>query len=202
MSFKVYHDPGHDARRPGTMFGGIEERLLAYDIAADILALQKIWPYISVRMSRSREQRSRFYRDRAADALKWGADLVMCHHINALVNDDGAPLKARGTVCFYLGGDQMGREAAESISRSVPDALFRKERRLFIAQPHDWTKHAWRVMHRYAELGLHPVLIEWGFSTSPADVFNLQRQALRPALAAAAMCGVAACIAIKHREEK
>lgn len=213
----IAHDPGHgyQPRPGGCSHNGINERDLVLLIATDIAAGIPWANHCLLRRCADGPS----YTDRAQTALKLGARLVLCHHINSVERQkvvDGKPMvttdasgverpemepdpTAHGLITFFDAGDVVGEAVARAIAAGAPPKLHRDfEKACFPASPNDWTVNAHWVLEHYRCLGLPAVLIEWGFATNQSDAAVLLNPLLRPQLVTAAAAGIARAIEVTH----
>jgi N-acetylmuramoyl-L-alanine amidase len=195
---KVWHCPGHGGDNPGLEYAGFVERHWVVGIARDIAAATAPW---SVEHCLARDKDETIpYSVRGEAAHDWQADLVLCHHVNAMFDtkidletgEESIPLpKYDGLMTFVKPADTKGIAVAGAISRAAPRGLLQRKVKPFLANKWDWTSRAWTVVDAYTRWGTPAVLIEWGFATAPGDLAILQSSNHRPALVAAALSGIA-----------
>lgn len=187
----IAHDPGHGCppRPTGTSHGGLVERDWVLSMARDLAAAVPWCKHLLLRSGPSGPT----YPERAARAESAGADLVLCHHVNA-----AADPSLDGLMCFVPPGSHIAREVGEAIMRAAPAELRRTKPKPIPSGPGDWTADAWAVMLHYHQRGLPVVLIEWGFATSPVDLAVLMAPSSRPALCAAGAAGIARAVDLTH----
>ncbi len=178
---KVWHDPGHGGDNTGTTAGGIVEKDLVLNIAADITAA--LWGW-GVEQQASRLQDEDFsLHARGQRAEAWGADLALIYHINALPSSP----KTSGLITFC---EESGRDVAAQIMRSAPAPLLRSRPLPAMPGGRLWTRNAGNCLVPYRGLPA-AVLIEFGFATNEADVTTLTGAVDRPGIVAAVLTGVA-----------
>lgn len=199
----VMHDPGHGqiktidghqvidkgARAIAKSHGKevvVEESELVLGIAIDAHASI---PWAASTLLRTGES-GPSYSDRADEAKRRGADIVLIHHANASDNPS-----AHGLMTFYSDGDDLARDVASSIARSAPVELFRGNATVA-------TRQAWprvkNVLDVYRERSLSAVLIEWGFLTNDHDLKILTDMRYRPAFSACVAVGLARAMIVSH----
>src|SRR5690625_5202202 len=80
---KIYLDPEHGGRDPGTLVNGIEEKNVTLSIANRVRnILVNEYSNVSVKMSRTGDTTVELI-DRTNDANAWGADYFLSIHINS-----------------------------------------------------------------------------------------------------------------------
>lgn len=193
-SLRLYLDPGHDLARPGCSHNGLDETAYVHDLAEYLDAYMRMGPHCVTTVSRAADEATKRYTARANEAKLWGAELVLCLHVNAM---PPGGLTARGLMTFYVDGDQVSADIAQVIARCSPARLYRGSSRCFAARADDWTKHALAVMTPYHELGLPVVLVELGFATDASDADIMLNDATRPAFAAMVMAGAARAMELR-----
>jgi N-acetylmuramoyl-L-alanine amidase len=184
---KIGHDPGHGFKGDtGCVHNGVVESeyvlTLAQDVAAGI-------PWVTHTLLRSAEE-APAYAERAQSALKANCDLVFLHHVDAAGPADS------GLKAFFDPGDEPGFEVAGALSRCSPTRLWRGKTQPFAATERGWPRVRW-CLEWYRQLGLSAVLIEWGYSTNPADAETLLDPKGRPAQVAAVMSGIARAMELR-----
>lgn len=183
----VAHDPGHGHDGDeGCAHHGLFEAPQALAFAHSIADGVR---WADHRLLRTDDRGAR-YGERAAEAKRIGAQLVLLHHVNASDHPE-----VRGLMAFYDPGDPLGLEAASAIARAAPKSLYRGG-----ATPAThlaWPRVLWCLQH-YRALGLTAVLIEWGFATNPDDARYLLDLRSRPAIVVCAAAGIARAMELTH----
>jgi N-acetylmuramoyl-L-alanine amidase len=204
VALKFLHDPGHGgAGSGGCDHGGLDEPEWVLDFSKGlVLALGGFG--CEQRLTRTKDVHLH-YMDRAEAGLEWGAKLVFCHHVNAMIRkvqigtgQDGEPIwreepdeRFDGLMTFAHATQPKALEIGDAICRAAPARLLQRKPRAIPTTRDDWTGRAYNVMRPYVQHGMTAVLIEWGFATSPRDRAVLMDDAARPTLYAAAAAGLA-----------
>ena len=124
---RIWHCEGHGGANKGCEHDGLRERAWVIKMARDIDPSLEAWG-IEARHARD-EDVTLDYSTRAGIAHDWGANLALCHHVNALAYPGDHPLagqpnpNADGLICFALASDNIGLEVGTAIMRAAPVAL-------------------------------------------------------------------------------
>lgn len=187
---KIAHCPGHGFKGSdtGAEWNGLIERDQNLYVAALCAEATK---NVAQQGLLRETVRGVSYKQRAQIAADMKAKYVFCHHHNVLVTSAETPnLDGQGLMVFYPERDEQSRAIADTMVLAAPDGLDASRIAGTPANPYDWTSRALNVMKPYMDLGLHPVLIEWGFLTHPHDVAFLTAPKNAAALAACFLAGL------------
>jgi len=189
---KIFQCPGHGGRNRGCNHGGLYENDWTLEFSRDCGPSLMV---LGAEVQLARESDTFIsYRDRAKNAEKWGADLVLCHHINASVyprNHEKAgeiDPYPRGAWTMIMPGDSVGYQVGRRILQVSPN---RNSLRPIRCSQSDWTASAFGVMEPYREKRIPVVLIEWGFATNPDERSFLKSRTHRYTLVASVVSAVA-----------
>lgn len=121
---KIYVDPGHGGKDPGATGNGMIEKIVNLRMAN---ALREILEYLGaeVKMSRKSNNTYKTIKERADEALKWGADLFISVHNNA---GGGDGFEAIHTIFI---DHSIGDEVAHSIGKAITGYTNQNLRRIF-----------------------------------------------------------------------
>lgn len=201
MAVRIFHDPGHGGANLGCQRGGVVEKDLTLSISRDLEAYLRLWPYIEQIQSRDNDE-TRSYSRRAKQAKHWRPDLVLCHHVDAITDDEtGRDLtRFSGSRCYVLEGDTTAMAVATQMHKAMPYGLEARSLLPKIARPAPhWTQRTYNVLSAYGALGLDGViLIEWGFLTNSYDRAALTDLNNRPAMCSVVMNGITRYLQHKH----
>lgn len=182
-------DPGHGGSDPGAVGNGVIEKDWTLSFCRYLMMRIKhgCEPF-RVSMLRGLDTDMSLH-DRGITSRELGADLVLSVHVNA--NDSP---RAHGTQCYYWPGNAIGKQVAETISRSVPESLYRLIDRAIEAKDDpttkadDWIQRPRHVLEPHAATA---VLVEVGFLSNLEDAKALLNPAVQHGLAVACEAGLA-----------
>ena len=203
MSKKIWHCLGHGGSNHGCRHNGIYENNWVLQMAYDCGPSLMVWG-LEVEYSRY-EDLEVSYKDSAHNAKDWGADLAICHHVNALVFGKGHALegepdsRGHGLICFTASDTYREDSIADAIRLASPPQLqLQRHRAIIKSNPNNWTKNANYIISCYREYNIPTILIEWGFATSLADSCILKSPSYRYNLVACVMAGVARFLELEN----
>ena len=157
---RVFIDPGHGGRNSGTAVGPTKEKAYTLSFAKKLKGtLENLYKNYDIVMSRE-EDMDLNLKQRAQIANDFGADLVLCIHVNAHQRTD-----IGGLMCFHV--DAIGKEIGSRIMSSAPRGLKRTKSDSYMSSPDDWTKDAYSCIKGY---NAPAVLVELFFATNPSNL--------------------------------
>jgi N-acetylmuramoyl-L-alanine amidase len=157
---RVFIDAGHGGRNSGTAVGPTKEKEFVLRFAKKLKnTLENFYKDYNIILSREDDEYLSL-QERSRRANEWGADIVICLHVNAHQRAD-----IGGLMCFHL--DAVGEEIGSRIMESAPRGLGRTKSKSYLAQPGEWTKDAHACIEGY---DAPAVLVELFFATNPSNL--------------------------------
>lgn len=157
---RVFIDPGHGGRNSGTRVGHLQEKQYVLSFCQKLKSnLENLYKSYDIALSRDSDEYLNL-ESRSNYANEWGADLVICVHVNAHQRAD-----IGGLMCFHL--DAVGEEIGSHIMASAPRGLKRTKAKSYLAKGDDWTKDAHACIRGYTAPA---VLVELFFASNPSNL--------------------------------
>jgi len=186
--FRVFIDPGHGGKDPGTCGNGLQEKNIVLDLA---MRLAKALENYNCQIMLSRHKDVYVDNgDRAKAANAWGADLYFSIHVNGHTN-----INANGYEDFtYLSVPPETTDIRKAVHTKLSSVWFnagRANRGMKTAN--------FQVLR---ETRMSAVLVENGFITNPQDAELLKQESFRQDLAEAMAAGIADALNLETKVQE
>lgn len=182
----VAGDPGHPSFFGDTGAKSADGRIVECDytihIARMLLAACENEPGVDMHLLRTRNDEVVKVSERARRAEDFGADLVLCVHV------DSSPTDVSGASVIHWPGNRVGALVGSQIAHSWP-AILRRTSKTYPAYddgPQAWPR-ARNVLQCYPQTA---VLVECGYASNKNDVDALVEETVQVQIIGALMQGI------------